>query len=237
MARTIQSPGVQINEVDLTSATAGTPPTTVFISGFASKGPSSEPISIASLSEFEQVFGSPTNSAERYFYHTTRAVLQSPASVLVYRLPYGPNAGIDTSNDYSALVYPVASYVNSASSTNLNLPLSGAYFFGKPTHLKLTQAEYLSILRGDGFSWSADTGGATTFSTVASLANAGLVILNKAQSTINSRFEGTYIGLIDNLNLNPATAFDDIASVLSVNTSAAAIYGDNFVNYSHLLAY
>jgi hypothetical protein len=230
MARTIQSPGVEITEKDFTQATAGVAPTTVFISGFASKGPSSEPISIASLSEFEQVFGAPTNSAERYFYHTTRAVLQSPASVLVYRLPYGPNAGVDTSNDFSALVYPVASYVNGASSTNLNLSVSGAYFFGEPTHLKLTQAEYLSILRGDGFNWASNTGGATTFSTVASLANAGLVILNKAQSTINNRFEGTYIGVIDNLNLNPATPFDGIGSVLSVNTSAAAIYGDSYVN-------
>ena len=36
--------------------------------------------------------------------------------------------------------------------------------------------------------------------------------------------------MIDNLNLNPATAFDDIGSVLSVNTSATAIYGDSFVS-------
>lgn len=229
MARTIQSPGVQIQEIDLSLRGVGTPATTVFIPGFADKGPTSEPISVSSLSEFEQIFGIPTNSAERYFYHSVKAALQSPASVIVYRLPYGENAGIDTSDEYSALVYPVKAYCNGYIDNDLTKPDS-VYFFGSPTHLKLTQTEYLSILKGDGFTWSGDTYGLTTFNSVNSLSAAGMIILNKAQSTVNSKFEGTYIGVIDNTNLNPATPFNDVNAVYSINSDNAAIFGSQYVN-------
>jgi len=228
MARTIQSPGVEIQEIDLSLRAAGTPSTTVLIPGFAPKGPTSEVISVTSLSEFEQIFGTPTNAAERYFYHTVKAILNTPANVLVYRLPYGADAGIDTSDDYSALVYPVLTYADGSLDSQLNEPNS-TYFFGTPTHLKLTQEEYLSILRGDGFNWSQDTYSVRYFSNVASLSAAGLVILNKSQSTINTKFEGTYLGLIDNTNLNPATPFNDVNAVYTVNSNNTAIYGTDYV--------
>ena len=228
MARTIQSPGVQISEIDLSLTAPGLPPTTVLIPGFAPKGPSSEPISVGSISEFEQIFGTPTNAAERYFYHTAKATFQSPANVVVYRLPYGTGAGLDTSSQYSALVYPVASYTNSASSTNLDFT-NGAYFLGSPTHLKLTENQYLNILQGTAFTWSA-SGGVATFSSLNNLGQAGLIILNKSQAAINSRFEGSYIGLIDNTNLNPATPFDDFNSVNSINTTNSFIASTDYVN-------
>lgn len=222
MARTIQSPGVQINEVDLSLRAVGAPPTTVLVSGFASRGPTSEPLLVGSMSEFEQIYGIPTNAAERYFYHTAKAIFQSPASVMVYRLPYGAGRGEDTSQNYSALVYPAVTYTDAGSSTSLSIGGSGTYVFGAPTHVALTEEEYLSILRGDGFNWSS-TGTINGFNSVASFGNAGMIILNKSQSTINSKYEGYYVGIIDNTNLNPATPFDDINSVLSINTTAAYI--------------
>lgn len=229
MARTIQSPGVEIQEIDLSLRSVGTPSTTILVTGFASKGPTSEVISVTSLSEFEQIFGTPTNAAERYFYHSVKAVLGTAANLLVYRLPYGTGTGIDTSDDYSALVYPVQAYVSGTITTELNLANS-SYFFGSPTHLKLTQSEYLSILRGDGFSWANDTDGRKTFNTVSSLSGAGMIVLNKSQSSINTKFEGTYIGAIDNLNLNPATPFNDFNQVLSINSTQTSIYGSDYVN-------
>jgi hypothetical protein len=232
MARTIQSPGVQINEVDLSLRAVGAPPTTVFIPGFAPKGPTDEPILIGSLSEFEQVFGTPTNGAERYFYHTAKAVFQSPADVVVYRLPYGTGAGINTSSNYSALAYPVLSYVNSATSTNL-AAASARYFFGAPTHVKLTESQYLSILRGDAFTWSASATN-SVFTDLTQLATAGLIVLNKSQSSINQRYEGEYVAIIDNTNLNPATPFDDISSVLSINNAATATYTGGGFNNSYI---
>lgn len=226
MARTIQSPGIQVQEVDLSLNNAGTPSTTVFVPGFAAKGPSSEPLAVTSLSEFEQIFGTPTNSAERYFYHSAKAVLNSPSNVIVYRLPYGAGSGVDTSDEYSALVYPVKGYTNGSTTNNLSFN-EGTYFFGTPTHLKLTQDEYLSILRGDGFFWSPNTGGISSFDNVASLSGAGIIVLNKSQSTINTKFEGTYVGIIDNTNLNPATPFNDVNSVFTINSTTKVIDKDS----------
>jgi hypothetical protein len=240
MARTIQSPGVQIQEVDLALRAAATPTTTILIPGFASKGPVAEPLIVSTLSEFEQIYGQPTNAAERYFYHTAKAVFQSPADVLVYRLPYGEGSGINTSDDFSALVYPVVAYypgtsgVGSTSyepvSTNTSLSAASAtYLFGKPSHVKLTREEYLDILRGTAFTWSANTGGRAGFNAVSQFGNAGLIVLNKSQSSINSRYEGYYVGVIDNTNLNPATQFDDINRVLSINTEAVSFSGNNYI--------
>lgn len=227
MARTIQSPGVQINEVDLSLRAVGAPPTTVFIPGFAAKGPISEPIQIGSLSEYERIFGVPTNAAERYHYHTVKAVSKTPADILVYRLPYGDNLGVNTSDTYSALIYPAKSYdlANRQITTNFEIA-SGTYFFGKPTHVKLTKEQYLGVLRGDAFTWSASAGATNQFANVTDYGKAGLIVLNKSQSSINSKFEGYYMGVIDNSNLNPATTFDNITDVLSINSTASAIYSN-----------
>jgi len=294
MALTIQSPGVQISEVDLSLAAPGVPPTTVLIPGFAPKGPSSEPITVSTISDWEQIFGLPTNAAERYFYQTANAVFQSPANVVAYRLPYGSAAGVDYSSQYSALIYPVASIAtltgywgSVASSVTLSstpainqnlsaaylfaypslsgintpaltgipataivtLPVTGtniaitngAYFFGAPSHVRLTQQQYLNILNGSAFTWLSASDAANTGSLTASpvtafspaalsgFGNAGIIILNKSQNAINTRFEGNYIGLIDNTNLYPSTPFNDINSVLTVNSYTSAYTPGNYV--------
>ena len=86
--RTIQSPGVEIRESDLSLRTAQTG-TTTYIAGFASEGPTDEVIGLGNISEFEQIYGAPKTPAERYFYHSARAALNSSGSLLVNRLPYG----------------------------------------------------------------------------------------------------------------------------------------------------
>jgi hypothetical protein len=248
MARTIQSPGVQIQEVDLSLRQAPTGTTSILIPGFAPKGPVAETIAVASLSEFEQIYGTPTNAAERYFYHTVKAAFQSPSDVIVYRLPYGTGSGITATDNYTALVYPVAAYypgTSAAASTDYtpltagaynNTNLAGAsatYLFGKPTHVKLSKEDYLDILRGTAFTWSpnssASNGFKSSFGSISDLGNAGLIILNKSQSSINSRYEGYYVGVIDNTNLNPATPFDDVNRILSINTEANIISGGDYV--------
>jgi hypothetical protein len=245
MARTIQSPGVQISEVDLSLHASFVAPTNILIPGFAPKGPSSSPITVSSLSEFEQVFGTPTNAAERYFYQTTKAVFQSPANVTVYRLPYGSGAGLGTANQYSALVYPVVTATLSSTSTGvitltsttLNYAASTTgvtYFFGAPTHISLSNSDYLNIQRGNAFNWSTSAADAfgnpvTTFSNLSALGTAGLIILNEAQTSINSRFEGTYIGITDNTALNRATQYDDFNNIASVNTTGV-ITPSNYIN-------
>lgn len=107
MARTIQSPGVEIKEVDLSLRPDIPIGTTVLVPGFSQNGPTDELIQVTSVSDFEQIYGKPTTPVERYFYHTVRSSLNSSANVYCSRLAYGPGAGGDLADKYSALVYPV----------------------------------------------------------------------------------------------------------------------------------
>ena len=104
--RTIQSPGVEIREIDLSQRPAAALGTSVFIAGFSNQGPTDEIFNVGTFAEFEEIYGKPTNAAERYFYHSTKQVFESDANVLVSRLPYGASDGTSTEK-YSALVYPV----------------------------------------------------------------------------------------------------------------------------------
>jgi hypothetical protein len=327
MARTIQSPGVEINEIDLTLRPVAVEGTSVFVAGFANQGPIDEIIQPTSISEFEQIYGSPTNSAERYFYHTVRNVLNSsPANVVVSRLPYGEarGDGFETWR-YSALAYPVksvktesvelSSTTYSVSSINVtfsgagynplsgvdvhingedepsitvnyaynsvlqtygissvNVPteitgfvsasrlvsfvttvsnvtaasavafggstfagtgnytfitndssLSGAttYFVGRPTHVELTSDEYQSIIEGN-IDWS-NTPSVSTIFAFETLGDSSIIVLNKAQTTVNNKFEGYYLGVADNNNFNPATQFNSVVSVNGIQSSENSI--------------
>jgi hypothetical protein len=225
MARTIQSPGVEIKEIDLTLRPVTTEGTSVFIAGFASQGPVDEVLQPTSISEFEQIYGSPTNAAERYFYHTVKNVVNSsPARLLVTRLPYGNNKGDGFSSwRYSALAYPVKALSANGGTVSISTNLSAAqtYFIGKPTHVELSAEQYQSIVEGN-INWSNTPTASGSF-TYSNLSDAALVVLNKSQTTVNNKFEGYYVGFADNSNFNPATQFDSIRTVEGVQSSSNSI--------------
>ena len=108
-----------------------------------------------------------------------------------------------------------------SASDNLNLS-QGTYVLGQPTHVELTYDEYQSVLDGSGFTWSPKASAASVMGTVASLGGAGVIVLNKAQTTLNDRYEGYYVGLVDNTNVNPGTNYDGILSVKSINSSLSS---------------
>ena len=180
--RTIQSPGVEINEIDLSLRAADKIGTNIFITGFSPTGPNDEIVQVSSLTEFEQIYGIPTNPAERYFYHTVAQSFNSKANILVNRLPYGENLGDGFSNKYFATVYPVipinktvydTAGVSGATfatvlSANINFyannftsqfsPASAGneviYFVGKPTFVTLSHEQYMGIVDDSALSWS-----------------------------------------------------------------------------------
>ena len=118
MARTIQSPGVELKEFDNTQRASLPSGTNILVTGFADKGPTDEVIQVTSLGEFEAIYGAPTTPAERYFYGTVKPIFNSPANLITYRLPYGEGGGVTFGNNYSALVYPIKGF-NNATLTNL----------------------------------------------------------------------------------------------------------------------
>ena len=332
-SRTITSPGVEIRERDLSLVAPANVGTNVFVAGYTNQGPTDEVIKITSKSDLDLVYGTPTNSAERYFYYTVRELLNSPSNIYASRLPYGSDTGAGFSSKFSALAYPAvatkglsgytstlatntsaanlsaakltfvtsngstktvgfsstsvapalstlnayATYTGtnpagtalvdslstaisaidtgatfSKSGTALTYTLSasvnrfdfdftqaptgttvvarnsndsfdineGTYLLGAPTHMELTEDQYNSIIDGSGFEWSSTQN--TTFNTVASLSSAAVIIVNKAQTGITDQFEGYYVALGDNMNHNPATDFNSIVGVKTLNSAVSS---------------
>ncbi len=219
--RTIQSPGVEIRESDLSLRTAQTG-TTTYIAGFASEGPTDEVIGLGNISEFEQIYGAPKTPAERYFYHTARSALNSSGSLLVNRLPYGSGAGQGFGSKVSILAYPAVVYDEQAEGVSPTYELSGTgtYVLGRPTQFNITGEQYLKLKNGQLFEFGTTPRLGTALSSVGELSGAAVIVVNKAQSVIDNQFNGYYVGLTDNTLINPASNFEAIQSVFSVTTGA-----------------
>jgi len=218
--RSINSPGVQIIETDLSLTTQIGGGTNIFVPGFAAQGPTDEVILITSISEFETTYGTPDTAAERYFYYTCREVLNSPGTLLTTRLPYGSGSGAGFATQYSALLFPVASAANS-------------FTIGAPTHISLDQTTYDNIQQNN-ISWSSLTTGTPVSGTGAlsgtvvdyvpsaasfnglTFTNTGIIVLNSAQTTVNEGFEGYYVSITDNNEFGPDTDFTSVNNILSL---------------------
>ena len=99
---TIQAPGIEINEIDLSFYDFPGPreeTTNVYVTGFASKGLNYTPYKFTSRNTAQDIidtFGVPENEAERYFYNACVEVISKPKTVLyASRLPYA-NTSIST---------------------------------------------------------------------------------------------------------------------------------------------
>ena len=326
MARVIQSPGVEIKEHDLSENTSTAIGTYIFTTGFADKGPTDEILQITSKEEFEQIYGLPTTPAERYFYHSVTQQFNSPANVLVSRLPYGieNGEGFCVEPVYSVLAYPISSlnvettsaivttkiitdtqsisdiknngneislddvynyirksdadvdkssisykilsasdeieytyeqsiksaiskiseladskksvlkqptlissitdsktyvYYYNDSAKDADFDKGDIYIINKPKHFELTEQEYLDLQ--DGVKWSNSAAFDDTLST---LGKAGIIIVNKSQTTINDQYEGYYVGIADNIACEPSSKYQSIMSVQSVASPNAELY-------------
>lgn len=250
MQRTINSPGVEIFEKDLSLTAPANVGTNVFVTGFTSQGPSDEVIKITTRDELEAVYGTPTNSAERYFYYTVRELLNSPASIYTFRLPYGGGSGDGFGTQHTALVYPVVAVkpdtvsttslsdpvavANLSASVTTNLDLSAAsYILGSPIQITLTETEFAQAMEGTLFDWSSTaatrtqlatgfTGNPTlsSLSLLQRMGNAGVIVFDKAQTTINSQFEGYYVGICDNTNIDPASPYNAVTRAFTTSLTA-----------------
>jgi len=235
MARRIQSPGVQITEFDYSERPPLATGTSVFVTGFADQGPTDEINFIQSINDFTNLYGAPTNAAERYFYHTVKGVLNSNATVITNRMPYGSGGGDGFGSYYTALVYPTKLVNPSLSGTtgitsNLNA-VSGVYFLGAPKSLSLTKSEYESIIDGTAFNWSATATELSGLSALSTLGSAGVIVLNERQTAIDQSFQGYYIGLADNFDAdNQNSDFNKIRNIKTVTNVGTGSGITNFID-------
>jgi len=126
MARTIASPGVEIKEFDQSNYTVAPVGTTFLLMGFADKGPTDEILELTDFEEFKEIYGQPTNAAERYFYHSANQLYSSNANVYCARLPYGRNMGDGFGNKYGALAYPVVKAYKLSENASITVDLSSS---------------------------------------------------------------------------------------------------------------
>ena len=192
--RTINSPGVQITEKDLSLRVNSPVGTTVFVPGFAQQGPIGEPIQITTASELEAIFGVPTNAAERYFYYSCREILNSPAQLLCARLPYGEDAGTTHSTkQYSALFYPMASGLSLE-----QLLATGEevieWKVGAPRHFTLSYQEYQALLQNN-FNWHGTSANPTFVKALVDDNGNYLTFLNEHDFDNIESFASNYDGL------------------------------------------
>ena len=237
MQRTIESPGVEINEVDLSHYSRENIGTTFFVNGFTSQGPYYEPLEITTISEYKTIFGEPTNAAERYAYHAVERLLTAPSKILFNKLPYD-NAPADENyqNIYSAIFYPIMYLGTVAGETvecsgnylysNIGQDDTGVFYVMKPSMISLTEDDYERIKKGD-IEWGTNiippveykelyNDGVLSFTDIDDLFdtyNPGILIVNKVQTSINTENEGYYIGVTDN------SSIDSKSSIMSANNS------------------
>ena len=109
LTSTLGSPGIEIRENDNSIRLDSSTAVTIFVPGFTSQGPVDQVMPIRTITDFETIYGIPTNSAERYFYYTVKAILDGSSNgvtLLCSRLPYGEGEGDTVSNAYTMLAYP-----------------------------------------------------------------------------------------------------------------------------------
>lgn len=217
MARAIKSPGVQIIETDLSNYQEVGGGTNVFLAGFAPQGPTDETLLVTTIAEFERVYGTPETAAERYFYHSAKEVLNSPATLLTTRLPYGSGDGEGYADQYSALIYPVGQ-------------TGDTFTVLEPSHITLTDEQYEKLIQGD-ISWS--TIGVQTTSTTIVTETSSLTVSNSVSSETLTAIQlvdptpDTY-GVYYNDDNTITFTFQVTSSVVTTNTLSANYNdGDN----------
>lgn len=86
--RTIEAPGVEWNEIDLSQNTPTITGTVSLVMGFAAKGEDEKPVQPTGASSWQTFFGQPSNEAERYFYAACMKVLNQNGSLIAAKIPY-----------------------------------------------------------------------------------------------------------------------------------------------------
>jgi len=269
MARIINSPGVQLTETDFSENLQVSTGTSIFATGFASQGPTDEIINVTTLSELELVYGQPTTPAERYFYHTCKEILNSPATLITSRMPYGSGSGAGFTTDYGVLFFPVASsdagfrigapVLSSVNETVYNQLIQGNFNWSSissyvaPTTATQTSAA-LGISNSLSATWVNDLSGfpnyvnnsavitsvnsglstvdfqfnytatvlasstgSGSYDTTTKFANAGIILLNNSQTSINQNYEGYYVGITDNSSFGPEQPFNAINQIYGLD--------------------
>ena len=111
-ARTIQHPGIEIREIDMTEYKNTVTTNNAYVIGFSDRGPIYNYSWITSRSEFINLYGTPQTEAEKYLYYAVMSILNNGGTPVVSRMPYDNKQ----CKAYKALKIKYASIVPNADS-------------------------------------------------------------------------------------------------------------------------
>ena len=86
--RTINHPGVEIIERDLSQVASTLVGTVVMITGYTQKGPVKTPLVVSTEQSYLDIFGTPESEAEYYHYLAVKETIDNLGTALVCKLPY-----------------------------------------------------------------------------------------------------------------------------------------------------
>lgn len=190
--RQINSPGVEIREIDRSQVSPAIVGTNVLVAGYANKGEAYEPVDIVSVSDLETNFGEPKNEAERYFYHACKNVINENGNLVAAKLPYANT--MDVNYKYVGLTVETAVNFATLQTTLSSVPsgalvdLSGSSSVTQYSEVTvdptadITIADYDVLVAGGNFTSTAD-----------------FIIVNEKKSTLTGvdENEGLFITVVD----------------------------------------
>lgn len=88
MVRTIQHPGVQIQETEIGSYTNTVVMNNAYVMGFTDRGPIYDYSFISTTQEFTKIYGEPTTEAEKFLFIAVQSILENGGTPIVARMPY-----------------------------------------------------------------------------------------------------------------------------------------------------
>jgi hypothetical protein len=88
MVRTIQHPGIQIQESEIGGYSSTVVMNNAYIMGFADRGPIYDYSWISTTKEFTKIYGEPQTEAEKYLFTAVQSVLANGGTPIVARMPY-----------------------------------------------------------------------------------------------------------------------------------------------------
>ena len=90
--RTINHPGIEIQEVDMSGSAEQVGGCTTLVMGFFPQGESGKPVRPTTNSAVKSYFGTPETEAERYAYYACKTVFDNGGNLVAARIPYNNNS-------------------------------------------------------------------------------------------------------------------------------------------------
>lgn len=121
--RTIEAPGIQINEIDKSQYSPAMTGTRCYIMGFANKGEPYVPMQFTSRAALQSYYGEPDTEAEKYFYNACMEVINQNGVLYTARLPYDN----DAKDNYVGFTYQITNSGDPVSNASALISSDGAF--------------------------------------------------------------------------------------------------------------